>query len=290
MKILIVMDAEGCYDYSSNNPASASSAMQKELVSILNIISPSDNRITVLDFHGIGNNFSSIVSNFPEVSFVSQIWNLHSFDYDYSILVGFHSKAGTSSPNAHTLRPEFLDVRCGGNSVGELFVISNWLSYYSIPVAFVCGEEKLIYELQGIHTCAFFYGSNYKLDDMLNSLKSALAGFNVALLENKYNSEEISLRLSCNIYMELLPQELFIKRDGCVFCQNTHTFVTLLPAIIKCIELGNSILISASNKLKEIASQCSDVYQQLKENYPGLFQIPRDQIGTKDISNILKCI
>lgn len=144
MKLLIIIDQEGCSDVS---PSQSNEIRNQHMMAQLEnfILSvKSDFEIEVLDCHDNGLNVFSIKNKFPNIEFIAQIWNFNiKKNYDVAVLIGFHAAQGIKSPFAHTFRNEISKIILEKECVGEVTLLVKWLQSNNIPVLFVHGENEL---------------------------------------------------------------------------------------------------------------------------------------------------
>lgn len=89
---------------------------------------------------------------------IYHIKNLRRFDFDLAVIIGMHSKSGSNSPVAHTLRQEISSLEIDGRVMGELGMLAHWLRMHRIPLAFVSGERMLAEEVAELEIPHYLYG------------------------------------------------------------------------------------------------------------------------------------
>lgn len=122
--------------------------------------------IIIKDAHGTGRNI--IIDELPEEVEVIRGWSGHPFTmlqdldatFDGVIFTGYHSGAGIGgNPLAHTISGGVVqEIRINGEKASEYLINSYTASYVGVPVIYVCGDKKLIEEVEehklGIKTLA----------------------------------------------------------------------------------------------------------------------------------------
>lgn len=113
--------------------------------------------ILVKDAHGTGRNI--IIDDLPEDVKVVRGWSGHPFTmlqeldetYDGVIFTGYHSGAGIGgNPLAHTISGGVVqEIRINGKKASEYLINSYTATYVGVPVIYVCGDRKLMEEVEG---------------------------------------------------------------------------------------------------------------------------------------------
>lgn len=288
MKLLIVADAEGCLNYKVGDAGSARAAMCEEIESIIKNLPSNDISITVVDAHADGHNLDSLIGIYPHIKFIHHIWNLHRFDFDKAAIIGMHSKSQSSSPNAHTIRNEILDVKMREESVGELELFINLLNYYSIPVFFVSGEKELAHEIKGHNYITYLYSST---DNSVDGMaKTFFTAFNETAEFGKYNGESIRIKLAANIYYEFIPQTVFPIEQGHLHCDSTLFLFDVLPTLCYALDMAKSFRASAINRIKQFIVMNPKQAAQFKEAENETLIKKADDLSAEDLKALLKRI
>ncbi|GLI56484.1 amino acid amidase [Propionigenium maris DSM 9537] len=115
------------------------------------------NEVVIKDAHGTGRNI--IIDDLPEEVEVIRGWSGHPFTmlqdldatFDGVIFTGYHSGAGIGgNPLAHTISGGVVqEIRINGEKASEYLINSYTASYVGVPVIYVCGDKKLIEEVEG---------------------------------------------------------------------------------------------------------------------------------------------
>ncbi len=287
MKLLLIADAEGCalYDIEKNN---SKEAMCKELSALLRKVEDLDIEITVIDAHGDGHNIDSLINCFPEVTFVHHLWSLHDYDYDAAILIGFHAKAQEKSKNAHTIRPEIKNLSLGSVSVGEVTLLINWLSYYSIPVVFISGEKELCKEIEGLRIPYYLYemgGGESKIKRMCDQAFVAL-GQNSYI--QYYQNDPVQIYFWEHVYHDFIPSCIGKDMTDYIVFSNTMIFMELLPVLSELINAAHSMQIVCLNRLRYLKKYETDQLNRLQDLMGNLFVYDKAKLSSQAYQNILR--
>ncbi len=86
--------------------------------------------------------------------------------FEAVLLIGYHSMAGSPGVLNHTYTGSILEFRVNERRFGETGMLAALAGYYSVPVAFISGDDCTTAEaedlIEGIHTaCVKQYSSRY---------------------------------------------------------------------------------------------------------------------------------
>ena len=149
MKILVISDVEGIYEIRNYEDIFNIEKCNREAYeALLTLARVCDASITFCDCHNNGGRSEKLSSIFPETTFVKDLWDINFENkYDYSVLIGFHSKSGTADLFSHTFRDEIRNVQIGLKEVGELEFFINLLNFFLIKTIFISCNKYALYEV-----------------------------------------------------------------------------------------------------------------------------------------------
>ena len=273
IRLLVLADMEGCLGlYDMTDRTAGQSHMKKEIAAIIeNLNSTNKYDITVVDCHDSGRNLLDLREKYPQVMFVSHIWNIADLDkYDCAIMTGFHGQRGSNGWFAHTLRPEIICAKLGDRQVGEIELFANYLAYYNVPVSAISGDEAAREEAFCIG--AVFYPTkrinekkNIATEDYLqlaewfvNSLKEPTA--------KHYDPSKVELFLSDEMYPDYLPEAIFKTTSASVVFEDTVEFMNKIFSL--CMYLNCIVAISSESyrRLRNII-QCEFTREEFEIVY-----------------------
>ena len=286
MRILVIIDAEGCssYDVTLNN---AESAMIEEISALLEALNIQGTDTTVIDAHGNGHNIDKLKDYFSNIEFVNHLWDLHRYDFDISMLIGFHSKAGSNSVRAHTIRPEIQEIRFGGIAVGEVTLLVNWLSYFGIPIVFVSGEKELLPEIRNLEIPFFLYEEHPIRSNLYSMCELAVQSLNGVGKLHEYQNDPINIKFKELIYLDFIPMWMGRIEKDTVEISNTMLFIELLPVLSELINCANSMKITCMNRLRYLHFNDPKLLEQIQVKHKELFEKDKKYISGGSYQKIL---
>lgn len=263
MKLLVLIDQEGCSNVTpSLTTPDRVSLMLLELKNFLKTV-PSEYNVTVLDCHNNGLSILPLKAQFPNIKFISQIWNFNINEkYDIAVLIGFHAAEGVASPFAHTFRKEISNVFLGNKKVGEVTLIVNWLSSMNIHVILIHGEKELKKEVDKLQIP--FVASSPSFNDIIHTPKHIYK-----------DNVPIKIKLVCDKFLDAFPTKLFTINKNFLYFKNIHVFFSSLSNI--------SIFLNAARNYYYM--YVKKLFNIIQWNYS---EIQLKKINNKKIRNILK--
>lgn len=239
MKVLVVIDAEGCGVYDGTND---SEAMQRELsffIKGLEKIEVDD--LIVYDFHGNGNNLTLDNLTDERISLVNNAVSVKEKGCDCAAILGMHPKAGADFAFSHSFRDEISEVVMSGKTVGELSIILAWLEELSIPTLFVTGTVGVAEELQDYNFLYYLYDhshSDYQLEKMSNMINTAFK----KKMQLQKREHQIMIKFHYKIIYDLLNKEIFEVKNGSLIFHSALDMMESLFIIMLYIDMSNFLL------------------------------------------------
>lgn len=229
-KVLLVADMEGCSGiYDLSNSISCREKMILEVDYIISILKKYGyQNISILDCHNDGLSLKDYCKE-KDIDFICHVWSLDSFDqYSFAMLIGFHGKAGSGGYFSHTVRPDILNILSADTSVGEVFLMCNFLSYYKIPVLYISGDKTIENELndyKGVFLATKQIGEKTKqLTENKYVIECAVYAALNKITECVYYDAPIEVQLIGTNYSKFIPQEIFVVKYNSVFFKDTVDF------------------------------------------------------------------
>lgn len=292
MKILLIVDAEGCQAYLDMNRA-ARPVMCTELVSVLNRLKNSKDDLYVLDMHGNGHNIDCLIPLYPNVQFMHNFYDLIPSKYDCAVLLGVHAMSNADSPMSHTFRSEVMDVELSGKSAGEFTLISNWLAAYGVPVVFTSGESRLEEEICAYDSTAkyYLYSELHDVEELDHMGEKLLESLTLKTRLPAYNSAPVFVTLRSAVVYDFLQPELFPLEDKRIVFQNTIDFfdkLYILSHIIDTANLYTHIITTCIKRHIERLPKFQKI-ALLRENST-LFETEKNLLCVSDLEGFLRRI
>lgn len=129
----------------------------------------------------------------PKIHIIEHLYNIDfSIEYKTAFLIGFHGKKSDQCSFPHTFRNEIEMFLFGKKEVGEIEIITNWLSYYKIPVSLISTEALVIDYLK--YDCIYHNVDKENINtiylNLQNDVKKALES---EIRLSKFNNSEIKI-------------------------------------------------------------------------------------------------
>lgn len=149
--VLILVDLEGIIGVRDISELEyCRKLMIDELLQVIGVLNQYGyHQVTVCNIHNDGKLLGKEDAKLLGVELITGVLALsrQALNFEFAMLLGFHSMKGVGGNFDHTFRFDFDEVWFDGNSLGEVGLYTRWFELSNIPVLLVSGEGNFIQEL-----------------------------------------------------------------------------------------------------------------------------------------------